>query len=382
MNKLLKGLCLFLLAPVCASCGDTSNSSTSENLNYEYGANEMYQKVWETKKVYNESVVLIEDENGVISGTLLYEPTHIISVKDCTLTKDYNENEYRVEGNKIFPTDKSTMPYLTQKNLSCEEIPDLIGSSYDDGKGGKILFTEGPGIFMYQISVTYTHDDVWEGAIPLKQGHKLPKLHEKLKNKETINFVVNGDSIFTGANASSKFGMDPYQDTFPVGFAKEIERVYGSKVNLTNTAVGGQVSSWGRENVEANIIQYNPDLVLIGYGMNDGSWNVSSTDYVDNMEFMVKAIQANCPNAEIILAATIVANPDSAQYKAQPSYLKPLLEMASSYNGVAVLDMTTFSMDLLKIKNSLELYANNINHPCDFMVRQYVSNLMNLIEKE
>ena len=383
MKKNLKiGLLLFTL-PLCFSCNNNFNSSstTDDNLTYNYGEKEMYQKIWDSDVIYNESIVLIEDENGVISGTFLYEPTNIIAVKDATLTKNYNEDEYRIEGNKIYPTENSTMPFLTQKNIKCEEVPELIGSTYDDGKGGKILFTEGPGIFMYQISATYTHNHQWHGTIPLKQGSKLTNLQNKLQNKENIRLVVNGDSIFTGANASSKFGMEPYQDTFPDGFAKEIERVYGSKVEVINTAVGGQVSSWGKQNVEANIIQYNPDLVLIGFGMNDGSWNVPASDYVDNIDFMVRAIQTNCPNADIIVAATIVANPDSAQYKSQPSYLQPLLDMASTYNGVTILDMTTFSLDLLKIKNSFELYANNINHPCDFMVRQYVANLMNLIEE-
>ena len=55
--------------------------------------------------------------------------------------------------------------------------------------------------------------------------------------------------------------------------------------------------------------------------------------------------------------------------------------MVNEYEGVALLDMTSFSLDLLRHKSSFELYANNINHPCDFLVRGYVSNLMNLIKE-
>ena len=102
---------------------------------------------------------------------------------------------------------------------------------------------------------------------------------------------------------------------------------------------------------------------------------------VDNIETMVRSIQHNCPNAEIIVAATIVANPASAQNKGQANYLEPLKEMVNRYQGVALLDMTTFSLDLLKIKTSFDLYANNINHPCDFMCRAYTANLLHLIEE-
>jgi lysophospholipase L1-like esterase len=273
------------------------------------------------------------------------------------------------------------MPYLTQENISCEVVPDVIGGTYDDGKGGKILFTEGVGIVYHQIMVTYEHSDTWEGTIPTRQGNRLPKLRAKLKNKEDITFVCNGDSIFTGANSSGKLGIEPFIPGFPEAFKDEMNRRYGANVTLINTAVGGEVSNWGKINVVANVNQHNPDLVLIGFGMNDGSWNVPAYDYVDNIETMVRSIQHNCPNAEIIVAATIVANPASAQNKGQANYLEPLKEMVNRYQGVALLDMTTFSLDLLKIKTSFDLYANNINHPCDFMCRAYTANLLHLIEE-
>lgn len=377
--KVRKILSLLTLSSVFL-IGCNKNPEPIKPSTYVYGENEMYQKLWESKTIYNETVVLMENSDGTISGNLVYIPDTIIAVKNATLQKDYKSDEYRIEGNKVIRTANSSIPFLTKNNISCKDVPSTI-QTYDDGKGGKILFTEGAALIMYQINVSYTTSDTWKGSVPLKQGNKLPKLQTKLENKEPIRFVVNGDSIFTGANASGKLGIEPFQDTFPDAFAKEITRNYGSNVTVVNTAVGGQVSSWGRQNVEVNVIAEEPDLVLIGFGMNDGSWNVSSFDYVDNIEFMVKAIKANCPNAEIIVAGTIVANPNSAQYKAQPSYLEPLKEMCDSYEGVALLDMTTYSLDLLKIKSSFDLYANNINHPCDFMVRQYVANLMTVIEK-
>lgn len=352
------------------------------NVTYKYGEDEMFEKVWETKVVHNESCVMIEDNLGVRSARLLYEPSKIIAVKDFTLKKDYEPHEYYVSGDRIYMTPTSTMPYLTRANVACEVVPEVIGGTYEDGKGGHILFTEGVGIVYHQIMVTYEHNDTWHGTIPQKLGHKLPRLQQKLANKEDIRLVINGDSIFTGANSSGVLGIEPFVPGFPDAFVSEITRRYGCNVIAKNTAVGGTLSSWGRDNVVANVNQYNPDLVVIGFGMNDGSWNISPADFEYNIDFMVRSIQANCPNAEIIIISSLIPNPYSAQMKGQADYLPGLLNIANTYQGVACLDMTTFSQDLFEIKNSFELYANNINHPCDFLARSFVANLMHLIEVE
>ena len=393
MKKILKLTAILALASTLSACGGKGNSNNSsidespsivseseEEIVYKFEEEQIYSKIWESKVIYNEPCVMIEDDDGVKSASLLYTPTRIISVRNYTLQKEYDKSEYRVEGNKIYMTEKSTMPYLTQKNISCEEIPPVIGGSYDDGKGGNILFTEGFGIVYHQIEVTYEHNDTWDGAIPQKQGRNLVNTYNKLKNKEDINIVVNGDSIFTGANASSALAIEPFLDKFPDAFASEITRRYGSPTHLTNTSKGGEKSDFGKANVETAVNYYNPDLVVIGYGMNDGSWNIPASDYVDNIEFMIKSIQNNCPNADIIVCATILANPASSQNKGQADYLLPLKSMVEQYSNTALLDMTTFSKDLLRHKTSFELYANNINHPCDYMVRNYAVNLLNLLE--
>jgi hypothetical protein len=43
--------------------------------------------------------------------------------------------------------------------------------------------------------------------------------------------------------------------------------------------------------------------------------------------------------------------------------------------------MTSISEYIYARKDALELLANNVNHPNDFLVRQYVSGLMETIAK-
>lgn len=373
-KKILSVLCAITTILTLGSCG----GGGKEEIKYEYGEAQMYEKIWESKVIHNETTMIIQNESNTGYGTLLYEPTRVISVRDYTLKKEYDPSEYYVEGNKIYLTENSTMPFLTEENLEGKNLPETIGT-YDDGKGGQIPFTEGIGLIMNQVAVTYEHEDTWSGEIPENQIDKLPLLKQKLEKKESVNLVVNGDSIFTGCNSSSILGIEPFQDDFSTGFVNEVKRLHDTDITLTNTSVGGTLSSWGRQNVVNNINLYNPELVVIGFGMNDGSWNISSTDYVDNIEFMIRSIRANTPNCEIIVGATILANPSSAQNKGQEGYLEPLKEMTSSYQGVALLDMTSLSKYLLSKKRSVDLYANNINHPSDFMVRCFTTSLMTLI---
>ena len=341
-----------------------------------YGDEQKYQKFWEDGTIYNETVCLVE-EDGQIYGKLLFEPTEVISVRDYTTEKEIDPSEYRIEGNRIIRTEGSSLPYFTQENLRGENLPDEYAIGTYQGKEHQIMFTEGPGIVMHQLNVTYRHAQSWDGYKPGYLGQDLPKTIEKLRNKEHLTIGFYGDSIMTGCNASSKLVIPPYLDDFPTASVKMLKQLYGyDGIEFFNTSMGGTLSEWGRTNVDVNVNDYNPDLVFIGFGMNDGSWNVKPADFIYNIEFMVASIQARNPNAEIVLVSTILANPESAQSAGQENYLQPLKELAEGYDGVALMDMTSYSQYLLGRKRSVDILANNINHPSDFLVRGYVSSIL------
>jgi lysophospholipase L1-like esterase len=345
------------------------------------GDEEELVNIWEDKTIYNETLVLI-DQNGIISGNLVFEPTEIISIKDYTLNKEYDPSEYTFEGNTIIRTSSSTMPYLSEENLHGINMPEAFAFSTYQAKepGEVILFTEGVGVIMNQIAVTYKHEGTWAGITPAYQPENLSHVLTKLENQEDITIVFNGDSILTGANASSVLGIDPYLDDFPTLFTNHIMDKYGVNVNMFNTSVGGTVSQFGRDNVDINVNNYDPDLVVIGYGMNDGSLGVNGLTYKENIEFMIRSIKARNSETDIIVIATIVANPDSIQNQGQAAYLAELEDLQATYD-FALLDMTSISQELFKTKRSVDILANNINHPSDFLVRIYAAGLVALMEE-
>ncbi|MCK9329559.1 MAG: hypothetical protein M0Q94_06755, partial [Candidatus Cloacimonetes bacterium] len=154
LKRLITLLSLLLPAILFSAC--------DKKLTYQYGEKEMIVKVWEDNIIYNETVVL-EDNGTTISGQLLFEPTEIISIRDYTLEKEYDITEYTFDKNFIIRSETSTMPYLTTEQLAGKNLPEEFSFSTYQAKepGTEIIFTEGIGIVMHQIAVTYKHEGKW-----------------------------------------------------------------------------------------------------------------------------------------------------------------------------------------------------------------------------
>ncbi|MBQ2712867.1 MAG: SGNH/GDSL hydrolase family protein [Clostridia bacterium] len=364
----MTGVMLF----ACGGCGDKPETPKAYN---------PFDPFWEGETVYNEPVVLVKDDaTGEIKGNLLFAPTEIIEVKNYSLETTYDPSEYTVEGSTFKATASSTMPFMTEANLRGEGGEDYGYAPYP---GSNIAFTEGVGLVMQQVNVTYKHKGAW-GVKPTVQSQDIPNAMAKLKKGEDINLFVFGDSISTGANSSGKLGIAPYLPTYPQGVANQLTAKYGSKVNLYNGSVGGWMSSDGLTNIAAALptaMNGNiPDLAIVGFGMNDGSLRVPATTYTDNVLRIIGAIREYAPNCDIVLISTILANPESPQNTSfTPQYLAYDRELANTVERVALVDMMTLSQELYKHKRGVDLLANNINHPNDFLTRCYVANIIGTI---
>ncbi|MBQ5840751.1 MAG: SGNH/GDSL hydrolase family protein, partial [Clostridia bacterium] len=144
----------------------------------------------------------------------------------------------------------------------------------------------------------------------------------------------------------------------------------GAKINAVNTAKGGQTTQWGLANVEENVNKYNPDLVVLAFGMNDGSRKYTTGVYKANTEQIINAVRAKHPDCEFLLVATHLPNPDeSSRQGPQEEYQTCLKELANSKKGVAVANVTEVHKHLLTKKRYGDMTANNVNHPNDWLIR-------------
>lgn len=362
-----------------------------ENMQYDYQIEDQFIPFWERNVMYNEAACFIE-ENGNISAKLLCTPLKIVCVRDWSLKQEYEEGKDYIweEGSRtLIRPEGSSIPYFTLGQLAGDneqggKVPAFTGdyqADFDEqgrSRFGNVLYCVGEYLYSRQINITYIYDpQEFTGPTAVYQGDKLPKTMEKLNNGEELNVVFYGDSIPYGCEASSMYNREPKQAPYPQLFRTGLGRIFGSRIGLRNTAVGGTTSAWGLENIDEKLIKYKPDLAVILFGGNDdGIGGAAAT--CKNMRAMIERIQAELPNCEIIIMSTIVGN-EAAGFNTPT--LKPLLtdgfnQIAEDYQGVVSIDIYNLHSYMLKSKNYVDLSGNNINHPNDYMIRVHAMQLM------
>ncbi|MCD6482166.1 MAG: SGNH/GDSL hydrolase family protein [Candidatus Izimaplasma sp.] len=344
---------------------------------------EMYHPFWKSSIMYNETVVMIKKGDNAPSGRLIFSASEIISVKNYTLQYEYSPEEYSYQSGILSLTKNSTIPFLTEDQMNGENLPDGFGLTYQKGldDNSKVTFTTGTGIIKHQIAVTYKHNDKWNTPITKYLGDKLPNTMKKLIEKRPMKWILYGDSIMAGCGSSHNLLIEPHLPDIGPGFVSQIEDKYQSKIELINMSQGGTMSNWGKGESIVRVNGYNPDLVIIAFGMNDGSAGVRPIDYKANIEGIIKSAKEKNPNIEFILVSTILANPITKQNHRQKEYLAMNIELTKEYKGIINIDMSSFTEELYKRKRGIDFLANHINHPSDFLVRCYVMNLVSALVK-
>ena len=63
-------------------------------------------------------------------------------------------------------------------------------------------------------------------------------------------------------------------------FTESLKAKYkNANITSVNTAVGGTASAWGVQNVQERVVSKNPDLLVLGFGMNDGNGGYVSAQH-------------------------------------------------------------------------------------------------------
>lgn len=234
-----------------------------------------------------------------------------------------------------------------------------------------------------QIAVTYTHSKPWTGPVPAGKSEKFQKTLAKLRAGEKTKILFYGDSITTGCNASGteRGGkISPYMPSFADMVCAYLGGKYATEIECVNTAVGGKNTAWGLENLDTSVIAHAPDLVFIGFGMNDRATSVVSYSMMTTE--MVESIHAALPDTEIVLIATMLPNYEANMqwFGSQESFAPALLELEKNYSYAAVANVTEMHRAMFDAgKRYRDVTGNNINHPNDFVVRLYAQVLLKTV---
>src|SRR3546814_12909708 len=80
------------------------------------------------------------------------------------------------------------------------------------------------------------------------------------------------------------------------------------------TLFRSKMASWGLENID-KVIAEQPDLVVIGFGMNDGPAGVPIDIFAKQIQAMMDAVRKQRPTCEFIVITPMLANPKAIQHK-------------------------------------------------------------------
>lgn len=333
--------------------------------------NHFLQPFWTADTIYSEAVMPIKDGDQNAEGRLLFKAKKILSVKDTYLQKEYKKRrDWKYRNGKIILTKKSTAPYFTRNELVFDQKKEGI-SLRGKKEGSFVLFSEKGLLQSRQLAVTYIKKktDEWEGAVPAYAENLLPGTLNKLKTGQSLKIVFYGNSIETGANSSITLNQSPYLPTWTEMIVYNLQNHYSSPIRFKNVSKGGMSAKWGLENTDTLVNRENPDLAIIGFGMNDGTGKVPPDTFITRIKGIIQAVRSANPHCEFIVIATMLANPEAIHSQIQQEYLAPVKALTTK--GVAVADMTSIHGELLKHKAYQDMTGNNINHPNDYLARWY-----------
>lgn len=331
---------------------------------------------WSGDFMANESVLFAGETDTV---SLLYTPRDGVSVRSCDLKTEYIEGvDYLLSGNRLTRLENSSMPFFTKEELyPSEQVEKSRAGRFPETPW--VMFGEGGWIAQHQVFVSYFHDDKWAGMIPRDQSDKLTKTLKKLERGEPMTLLFFGDSITTGVNASGKLGFEPFADPWPILVKRALERLYPkARINYVNTAVGRKGTAWGIETLAENVLAYQPDMLILGFGMND---RFSSEEHVAELQQLIEHAQKALPDLEIAVIATMLPNPETFkfwgdQYLFEKAYEKLLLPL---HPELVLVPMTSVHAALLEKKKYRDMTGNNVNHPNDFLARAYAHTIVRVM---
>ncbi len=210
----------------------------------------------------------------------------------------------------------------------------------------------------------------------------LPRVAGKLQAGEEAVYVVYGDSISTGGEASQEKFM--YFQRF-TNYVREL--FPGGSIRIVNKAIAGETSEGGAARVDSDVVPLQPDLVSIGYGMNDQNLyehgiGVSPVDYERNLRHIIEAIRSN-GDADIVLVTPCEPNPLWRHTSGAMDDYSDVIHRLGKQYGLGVADVQVlWKQELAAGKTPESLLLNNINHPNDYGHYLYFTAFANMISQD
>lgn len=328
---------------------------------------------WQTGRSEREPVLCLEQENGQPNGFLMRSPEGEVTLTDVYGAAYVPGQDYALRGTEILRRPGSRMPWLSQAEYRPDGEP-WDASYYKPYRRGGGLMLHATDRFLVDrlVYATYAHASAQPGFPAVAAGTgRLRKTEARLSARMPVRIALLGDSIGTGCDCSQRFGIHPYLPPWYTQFTMALAARYAAPVEIPpgwNFAVGGKDAAYGAEHA-GEAAACKPDLCIIEFGMNDGAAQGAPDAYAKHIEAMMRTVLKESPACEFILCSSLLANPDSWLSGNQAAFRPVLLALMERYDCAAVADFTAMHTAMLASgKRNVDLLANNLNHPNDFLM--------------
>jgi lysophospholipase L1-like esterase len=307
----------------------------------------------QTERQLGESVVFIGEEPAILAHRPVQ--THPVSVRNTYLqgedTIEYLESQDYLldfDAGTIRRTPNSRLPDFRKNMLYGQE--EFNHSDFPGfGNGGYFAF----------IDYHYARSNTW----PIQAGQQryLTKTVARLEAANPLKIVAFGDSITAGGDATRP-DLIYWQR-----WADDLQRRYPrAGVTIVNGATGGDSTIQGLERLKSKVLDQDPDLVLVAFGMNDHNVNsVTVPEFERNLELLIIRIREGT-DAEVVLLSAFPPNP---KWKFGTHRMKDYADATrrvAARLSCAYADVYNNWVRLAAEKKPEDLLGNNINHPNDF----------------
>jgi lysophospholipase L1-like esterase len=305
-------------------------------------------------KVQGESLVLAKTVPGklcfdrVVSGSVVVRSTYLAGAEKNVVYREGVDYVVDDANGTIARTVASAMPDFSKNQLYDQK-------DFDHTKFPG--FTNHP----FFVWVDYTTDNGQAWARPNDQTPYLTGTRAKLEAGGPFRVVSYGDSIAAGGEASTP------DLRFQARFGQQLQQRFPrAKVEVEDASISGYASAQGIDWWDKYIGKTTPDLVLVGWGMNDHNiGNTEPEQFRKNLVTLVGMIRGR-KSAEVILFSAFPPNDDWHYGTHRMGLYADATRQAAAEARCAYVDVYATWAMVLKRKDQSSLLGNNINHPNDF----------------
>ncbi len=143
---------------------------------------------------------------------------------------------------------------------------------------------------------------------------RLIRVIQKAMRGEEITLGTLGGSITMGANVTAE---ERYAKSYSGLLREWLENTFDVKVNLVNAGIGSTTSTFGVHRIEKDLLQYNPDLVILEYAVNETESETTNKTYED----CIRRILASSDDTALILLFTVRYTAANGYYNNQAAQI-------------------------------------------------------------